>query len=180
MSVRATEPRLRGLKTVRVKRTDLLEKVRDNLAEHERIYAEALDGYHAAVIRAIEREIEEVESLHAEALKVLREQMRDERANHKEALEKLKKRLKAAQDGKSYVTTRPLTQPTNHVPEYEVVIGMLAASLDDELELDMSEYARFGLDRWAWAGEFLSSVAAYSDEAASKLARMGLSTTIEP
>lgn len=49
----------RGMQIVRVKKTELLEKLKANRDEHRQIFLEALDGYHEAAMAALEERIKE-------------------------------------------------------------------------------------------------------------------------
>lgn len=48
-----------GMETVKVKKQELLENLRDNREEHREIFLEALEGYHKAAIKILEERIEE-------------------------------------------------------------------------------------------------------------------------
>ena len=50
-------PKLRGMSTVRVKREAVLEKLHENREGHRAVFEEAIEGYHRAVIRALEESL---------------------------------------------------------------------------------------------------------------------------
>ena len=56
MSVYDTEtPELRGVQTVRVRKDDLLERIKKNRDEHRAIFEEALEGWKKKVIEELEK-----------------------------------------------------------------------------------------------------------------------------
>lgn len=48
------EESLRGLQSVRIRRKDLLEKLEYNRDGHRAVFEEAIEGYHQAVIKALQ------------------------------------------------------------------------------------------------------------------------------
>jgi hypothetical protein len=55
MSMLDTVPDLRSLSTVRVSKATLLEKLKANRDKHRSVFEEAIEGYHKAVVEALEK-----------------------------------------------------------------------------------------------------------------------------
>lgn len=53
---------LRGLGSVRIRRKDLLDKLTANRDGHRSVFEEAIDGYHKAVIDALEEALEDAKA----------------------------------------------------------------------------------------------------------------------
>lgn len=49
-----SQENLRGMNTVRVKRTEVLEKLTVNRASHRTVFEQAIEGYHRAVVEHLE------------------------------------------------------------------------------------------------------------------------------
>jgi hypothetical protein len=54
-----SEEKLRGLTTVRVKREDVIEKLRANREAHRDLFLRAIEGFHVAVVKRLEEALEE-------------------------------------------------------------------------------------------------------------------------
>jgi len=52
--------------------------------------------------------------------------------------------------------------PTDHTKEYETLIGMLEASVHEEVTLSFAEYNMYVEDEWDWTDSWLASNAGYS------------------
>src|SRR5437016_5636643 len=102
------------MRTVNLKRTDLLDKVKANRAKHRSVFEEAMVGYRKAAI-------EELDSMIADA-----------------------------KSGKSIRRYVSLVEPMDQTKDYDRVLSMLEMSVDDEIELDQSEFAQYVLDDWHW------------------------------
>jgi hypothetical protein len=114
------------MKTVKIKRDELLAKVKENRAKHEEAYKQAQT--------------------------VFRE----------EAIAKIKSMLKAAQGTGEIPLYVGLTEPEEHLEDYDQVITMLEMSVDEVIELENGLFAQYVMDKWAWARAFASNTVGYS------------------
>jgi hypothetical protein len=127
---------LRGMDVVRVDRTQILEKLRANLNEHEAVYAEAMKGWHAECIAVVEKQIEVMNEAVAKA--------------------------KAGEDISTQVGwfTFP-SKPQLHAKDYRRAIALLEISLDDQIELGAEEVTQFVMDEWEWKQQFTTTSNSY-------------------
>jgi hypothetical protein len=51
-----------------------------------------------------------------------------------------------------------LQRPTSHIKEYDRVLDMLEASLDEEFELSDKEFSQYVRDEWSWKTDFITTV----------------------
>lgn len=82
-------------------------------------------------------------------------------AYRKAAITELKKMLAAARNLKTIVRTIPLVEPTQHLDEYDLAIGMLTMSTKDEIGITQSQFKNFVQDKWDWSGRFKESTSSY-------------------
>jgi hypothetical protein len=82
-------------------------------------------------------------------------------ARHAKLLDTLRGELKKAKDRKDYQPSIHVPLPENHVKDYEKVINLLHASLDQEFELSRSEFDQYVNDDWGWKGHFLTVSGCY-------------------
>jgi hypothetical protein len=118
------------MRDVKVKRQELLEKVRANRGKHITEYDEAVDGYKAAAIAEIER-----------GMKKLRQQVQD---------------LQGGEMIRLAAVAFNLAVPENHAKDYDQVIAMLEMSVDDELSIRSDEFACYVMDDWDWKEHFVN------------------------
>ena len=100
---------------VKVRRADLLAKVRTNRDAHRDLFLKAQEGYRKLVIEELDR------------------------------------MLKDAKDGLPIQRSVTLTEPSNHVKDYDRVITMLEMSVDDTVTLDAQDFDRYVMDNWDWS-----------------------------
>lgn len=123
------------MREVKVKRSELLEKVRLNRKKHVAEYEEAVAGYKKAAIQEVDR-----------------------------ALERLRARIDELQAGEVIhlqAVSFNLRVPENHAKDYDQVITMLEMSVDEELSVRSDEFACYVMDDWGWKEEFLNVSNAY-------------------
>ncbi len=118
------------MRDVKVKRCELLEKVKENRQKHIAEYDEAVAGYKEAAIKAVDR-----------ALEKLRQQIDD---------------LQAGEVLQLAAVSFDLAVPENHARDYDQVIAMLEMSVDDELTIRSDEFACYVMDDWDWKDHFLN------------------------
>jgi hypothetical protein len=56
--------------------------------------------------------------------------------------------------GKDFSIQFNLMKPVSYLKEYDLAIKMLQMSIDDEVELDRSEFAQLVNDEWHWKSSF--------------------------
>lgn len=55
-----------------------------------------------------------------------------------------------------------LERPEDHTEEYDIVLGMLDLSVEDEIEMTLANYRNYILDMWHWSEKFRTTASAYS------------------
>lgn len=80
----------------------------------------------------------------------------------------LEQATKDALEGKAYHISFHLPQPEDHTDEYDTVIELLEASLDDEFELTYGQFSNYVLDKWGWQHHFLDNASGYGSMSATK------------
>ena len=123
------------MNTVKVKREELLTKVRANRDAHRTLFLKAQEGYRKLVIKELDR------------------------------------MLKDAKDGLPIQRSVTLTEPSNHVKDYDRVITMLEMSVDDTVTLDAHDFDRYVMDNWDWSRFALATNTAYAAETPQAPAR---------
>jgi hypothetical protein len=116
------------MNTVKVKREELLAKVRSNREAHRTLFIKAQEGYRKLVIEELDR------------------------------------MLKDAKEGLRIQRSVTLTEPSNHVKDYDRVITMLEMSVDDTITLDAQAFDRYVMDNWDWSRFALATNTAYAAE----------------
>lgn len=80
----------------------------------------------------------------------------------------LQKKLKSAKEGKKVVLIFKNQKPTNHLKDYDEIIGMLELSTDKELKLNQQQYKQYVNNEWNWVKHWSTSNSAYIGAALSK------------
>ncbi len=80
------------------------------------------------------------------------------KAWHSKILDTLNKELKKVKADKTYYPKVFVVKPNSHTVDYERVIDMLEASLDDEFELTSAEFSQYVRDEWDWKESFVTTV----------------------
>jgi len=118
------------MREVKVKKQDLLGKVKVNREKHISEYEEAVVGYKAAAIQEIER-----------------------------GMNKLKRQVSELREGEVVrlaAVSFNLQVPENHARDYDQVIEMLTMSVDEELSIRSDEFACYVMDNWEWKDDFVN------------------------
>ena len=124
-----------AMRKVKVKRDELLKKVRQNRVKHIEEYAQAVIGYKKKAIQAVE-----------------------------DATKRLTQRIGELKEGeviKLSAITFDLRVPQNHSRDYDQVIAMLEMSVDPELEIQTDEFAMYVMDNWDWKEAFVHTANLY-------------------
>lgn len=145
---------LRSNRTITINRTKLLEKLKENRAQHEKIYLEALEGYREAAGDAL-RKIQAETS--KEARDLLARKVQDTKAV----------------DWSSLLDGVP-TFPENALKAYDEAIQLFEWDEAEDVKLGVDEFRSFVLDEWDWTARFLSSNSHYSRTARARAADMGV------
>src|SRR5207244_12882206 len=98
--------------TGKVKREELLTKVRSNRDAHRELFLKAQEGYRKLIIEELER------------------------------------MLADAREGRAIQRSVTLTEPSNHVKDYDRVITMLEMSVDETITLEAQDFDRYVMDNW--------------------------------
>lgn len=85
------------------------------------------------------------------------------------ALAKLAAYTEKVRAGEIEMIQLVLAKPEDHTRDYDRVIAMAQASVDNQLELSEHEFQRYWLDDWNWRNSFLLSNSAYSQTATQML-----------
>src|SRR5215469_14462166 len=117
------------MNTVKVKREELLTKVRANRDAHRELFLKAQEGYRKLVIEELDR------------------------------------MLADAKEGRPIQRSVTLTEPSNHIKDYDRVITMLEMSVEDTIVLDANTFDCYVMDNWQWSRFALHTNTAYAAEA---------------
>ena len=76
--------------------------------------------------------------------------------------EELDRMLKGAKDGLPIQRSVTLTEPSNHIKDYDRVITMLEMSVEDTVTLDAQAFDRYVMDNRDWSRFALATNTAYA------------------
>jgi hypothetical protein len=79
----------------------------------------------------------------------------------KAVVKELEKRIANAKEGKVDLTFR-LPEPQSYEKSYDTALDMLKWHLEDDIELDRSEFQQYVLDEWNWTGNFVATSSLYA------------------
>lgn len=85
------------------------------------------------------------------------------------AVAELKKHLKDVERGAMQVIHITMPAPVNQIRDYDRIITMLEMEVEDEVELDETQFSQYVMDDWRWKQQFLTSNSTYSATAATSL-----------
>ena len=129
-----------------VKVEDLLETMRENREEHERIYKEAVVGYRTQCVNEL-----------------------------RETLEGANQCFKQGDGFADLTHVQCLRPPVEHLQVYDEALQMFEWGEWKEgmVELDIDEFRSYVLDEWSWMDSFLTSSSTWSEQAVVKVKRRG-------
>lgn len=130
-------------------KAEAIKILKENRAEHEKIYNEAVEGYRQA----------------------LNDALWDMEIAIKAKLAELDTKRLPEPHLKKYPLSG-LNIPGNSLNEYDTVLEMLALTTDEIIVLNQDQYSCYMKDNWYWMKEFLINNSAYSTMAAMKLNSM--------
>src|SRR5215831_19292135 len=82
-------------------------------------------------------------------------------------IEELDRMLADARQGRPIQRSVTLTEPSNHIKDYDRIITMLEMSVDDTIVLDANTFDCYVMDNWQWSRFALHTNTAYAAEAPS-------------
>jgi hypothetical protein len=56
-----------------------------------------------------------------------------------------------------------LPEPADHTDDYDRILAMAEMSVDEVVELDADDFARFVMDQWSWKHDFTDTTTFYDD-----------------
>lgn len=80
----------------------------------------------------------------------------------KEAIRLLDDALENARNGNKITVRFALTEPMDQTKDYDLAIGMLEMSVDEEIELSPEDYRRYVMDDWEWTDQWTFANSAYT------------------
>lgn len=134
--MQATMQRGWPMREIKVKRDELLVKVRANREKHIAEYKEACEGYKAAATQKIS------EAAHELTGRI--------------------ERLKEGQMISLMLISFDLEVPQDHTDDYDQVIAMLEMSVDDVMTIRSDEFACYVMDNWQWRREWEVTKSTYN------------------
>lgn len=84
---------------------------------------------------------------------------------HQEILKVLEAQIERVKADKRHNPQWNVPMPQDHTREYDKVIDLIEASLDDEFELAMIEFNCYVRDDWGWKADFLYTASNYINKA---------------
>lgn len=76
-------------------------------------------------------------------------------------IKELDQMLADARDGKKLRRFVTLPEPEDHTDDYDRVIKMLEMSVEEQLEIDETQFAMYVMDDWGWKKNWTTTNAAY-------------------
>lgn len=151
-------------RVTRAKTQDVLKKIRANYEAHKRAHAEAVEGYKLELRDRLGRMEREFEA----AVTKKREELAAAVARTTSGIGSLgAPNPPTVEPGIGanllWTTHFGLRPPVSHAADYEVIIEMLAMSVEDEVDMTTAEVEAYCMDRFAWADEFRATNAFYAE-----------------
>lgn len=142
------------LDEVRVSRKEVLEIVKKNKEKHDKILADAIEGYWLEADKQLKK-------LKLDRLKELKKQYQKNVKDFKKQINKeLDLVAKRKKDGPFQYMRN--TFPEDHSNDYLSVIRKLELCVEDKVELDSSEFEQYVRNQWAWRQSFITTNSFYS------------------
>ena len=126
---------LRSMSEVKLRRLELLDKVKANREIHKKNYEDAMVVYKEAAVAVLE-----------EAIASAQKQITDFNSGEIDQIEGL---------------STYLPRPIHHLDTYDRVISMLEMSVDEFLLLPEDQFSKYRMDKWDWSADFNKITGAY-------------------
>lgn len=142
------------LDEVKVSRKEVLEIVKQNKQKHDKILADAIEGYWLDAEKTLKTH-------KADRLKELKKQYQKNVKDFKKQVNKdLDLVAKRKKDG-PFVHLHK-AYPEDHSNDYNSVIRKLELCVEDTVELDSNEFEQYIRNQWAWRNSFITTNSFYS------------------
>jgi hypothetical protein len=119
------------MRSVKVRKDELLQLVQKNREKHIAEYQDAVKDYKTLAIQKVQ-----------------------------DSMEQLQRRIGELKEGEvihlGHIVFN-LKVPENHSKDYDQVIKMLQMSVDAVLEMQSDEFAMYAMDDWEWKNEFYAT-----------------------
>ena len=130
---------------ITVRTSELIKVLKDNMAVHDEIYAEAVKNFEEKALEDLNKQYD-----------------------------RIKERIAGMnEDDHNVYETFQITYPQSFKNEYEVVIGMMEVATDEHIELHADQYRAFYLNEWDWANDFIAANTAYVSKSTRNFYRNG-------
>jgi hypothetical protein len=143
-----------SLQEIEVNRKEVLEIVKVNKQKHDKILADAVEGYWLNADKTLkeykEDRLKELKKYYQKNVKDLKKQIRDD-------LELVAKRKKNG----PFTHLRKVF-PEDHSDDYNSVIRKLELCVEDTIELVGNEFDQYVRNKWAWRDSFLTTNCDYA------------------
>jgi len=131
---------------VHVKRTQVLEKLKQNRSKYSEIFECAYKAYLERVEKWLENVVEEIRG----QLELWQNNSTAAIADHEDL------RLSCH-----------LPKPENHLEDYDDAIALLEDATDEEIEMTTEQHAAFMCNKWDWMHSAKASMSAYTETAST-------------
>jgi len=79
-----------------------------------------------------------------------------------QAIKAFEQRIDRIKQGDKINLWVDLEEPKDHTQEYDVVLKMLALTIDQEIELNDRQFRQFVMDEWDWKNDFIRTASNYT------------------
>lgn len=160
-----SENHVTSLNCLHVKKTDALKIITENKAKHDKILADAVEGYWIDAEKILKQ-------LKVDRLKELKKQ-------YQKSVKDFKKQIssdlglvsKRKKDG-SFIHLRQRF-PEDHSDDYVGVIKRLELAVGENIELDSTEFDKYIRNKWSWRESFITTNSYYSNISGAFLGTTG-------
>ena len=132
------------MRTVKVRKDELIEKLRSNREVHAADYKAACEGYAGQLIEKVKAACRKtfiaLDSREKELIGHIESQRFSELGSYTITI--------------SYGAEVELRKPEDHTYDYDVALKMAEMEVEDIIELNQAEFQQFVMDDWAWKEEF--------------------------
>lgn len=154
--MRATIERGWKMRKTKVRRIEVLERVKANKEKHVAEYREAFVTYQEEMKDLVTQRKKDIEvALNAALGKVLVANVDKDKPVYMPHMGHL-------------LSFTELAPPVSHEKDYEQVIQMLQMEVEDTVDLESDQFACFVMDDWDWKEEFRNTTEFYNSRKMSK------------